>query len=286
MSFTHHNHKVKHQVDYSNSRISNKCIFRLIKDLTEKHNDCEPKMGSNQRSADTFEERNNSNCFPIESDKENLPPLQNKANIILSNAETQTELIHKVTSNDEQISDLVPSNRDNLSNASYLSSLEGYMEERYKKAISDCKTIKKFVDEILERDEYYNEKIAEKAELAEIFEEAAIKTELEKMNLETKGIVNKRYADFMKRLSMNSKTVSAEAISARDNYNKKAKEHNDTIKVLRNINISQDAQIALTNVLVYKDKPKQFNIEPLHITARDFYSSPEYQTVIKRIIDK
>lgn len=166
------------------------------------------------------------------------------------------------------------------------SSMSSFREQRYKKAIADCKTIKKFVDDVLERDEYYSKKAEEEGKLTHNFEEAAIKTEVEKFNLTNKGIINKRYADFMKRLSTNSKMVSDEAVLARAEYNKNAKSYNETTKVLKEIKISTNVQNALTNLLVFKDIPKQIKTAPYYITARDLYSSKEYELLIKRISEK
>lgn len=170
-----------------------------------------------------------------------------------------------------------------LSNkTTHFSSLKSYQDLKYKQMIADCETIKQFVDQVLERDEYFNKKSEEKGKLTKAFEEAVINTEMEKMNLANKGIVNKRYVDIMKRLSMNSKNISDEAVLTRDHYNKNAKTYNETIQALKEIKMSENVQKALTNVLVFKETPKQIIVEPIYLTAKDLYDSKEYESVLKK----
>lgn len=174
----------------------------------------------------------------------------------------------------------------NRSESIISSSMCLFREQKYKKTIADCKTVKKFVDEILDRDKYYTKKAEEEVKLSRNFEDAAIKTEFEKLNLKSKRITNQRYAAFIQRLSTNSKTVTDEAVAARDHYNKNAKIYNDTTKALKEIKTSTGVQNALTNLLVFKDNPKQIKAAPYYNTARDFYSCEEYGSLIKRISDQ
>lgn len=163
-------------------------------------------------------------------------------------------------------------------------SLETYWECKYKKDIADCKIIKNFVDEILERDNYLNKKKVEKEQLTNLLEEAAIKTEIEKENLDNKEISSKRICELMKRLSMNSKAISNEAYLAREEYNKSAKVYNDTIKNPKVIKISENVQKAFTNILVFKDiTNNHVNAEPYYITAKELYTSQQHKLFIEKI---
>lgn len=149
--------------------------------------------------------------------------------------------------------------------------------------LKNCDAIKKFINLIVERNQYYEKMDANKKKLKELFEEAVIKTEIERNNLKLKGECNKRFVDMIKRLSVNSKCMSEEAMLARNKYNKAASIYNDSIKHFKKLVVSPELHTAFVNIIYNYDEPRKENQAPTYLTAREMYSASEYTDLIEAI---
>lgn len=148
--------------------------------------------------------------------------------------------------------------------------------------VPDCEAVESLVDAIKQRSVYYQERKIRKQELDELFVDAVLKTEAEKQNLEKKGPLNKRYVNLMKRLSINSQSISEEAIRARDKYNKAVKTFNETIQTLKKIHVTPEMHTAFTNVMYVNDDALKIHMEQQYWTAQDLYESKKYHETLQK----
>lgn len=147
--------------------------------------------------------------------------------------------------------------------------------------LCDLRKIKDYVDCVLKEEEALLEKNSEKEKLNELFEDAVIKSAFEENNLISKGMVNKRYANFFKRLSINSKNISESAIQAREKYNKAARAYNVTHKKYKKVDITSELQLALKNIMVPRNPQPPIPMANIYFTAQDLRDSDEYKNVLK-----
>lgn len=95
-------------------------------------------------------------------------------------------------------------------------------------SISDINIIKKFIDSVLKFEEWNRNTMKDCNYLDELLRDATMKTVIESINLQKKGIAGtQRYVKLCKHLSVNSIEISKTAALARTKYNKEAKKINE-----------------------------------------------------------
>lgn len=144
-------------------------------------------------------------------------------------------------------------------------------------------TMLEFLRKISLIEEYNSDRINRQQELKKLFEDAARKTAVEQLNLQQKGEKTGRYVNIMKRLSNNSSNICEEAIFARDLYNKKVKDYNDTLKKPKKIEFNPEINSAFEYF-----RTKIFSIEkeclmPFYLTKFDYEDTEEYANILKTI---
>lgn len=136
-----------------------------------------------------------------------------------------------------------------------------------------------YLHKVSEREKYLCERAERENELEILFKNAATKTALEDINLQEKAVKG-RYVNLLKRLSVNSANICQEAISARDLYNRKAREFNETSKKLRQIEITPN----VVNAFDYF-RTKTFGCRngtplPIFLTKPDLENTEKYKQIL------